>query len=50
MNKPKWYNWTGNEMWDDYCRVAWIIVIIPGLTLIALLILGIATGFIEVVG
>jgi len=49
MRKAKWYNWVGDPYWDDYCRIAWLVIIISGLTIMALLFIGIATGYIEVV-
>jgi len=40
MRKPKWYNWTGDPMWDEYCKVGGIIIVF------CLLILGLFLGLI----
>lgn len=38
MRRPKWYNWTGDPMWDEYCKVGAIIIVI------CLLFLGLLFG------
>jgi len=38
MKQPKWYNWTGDAMWDDYCRAACLVVFLPITLFVVLLI------------
>lgn len=49
MRKAKWYNWVGDPIWDEYCLFAWIFILIPGISFLLFIIIGVATGFIEVV-
>lgn len=40
MSKIKWYNWTGDATWNDYCKVGGIII---GICLVFLgLLIGVA--------
>lgn len=36
----KWYNWVGDDIWDDYCKTAWLIW--TPIVLLFLLIIGAA--------
>jgi hypothetical protein len=49
MKKGKWYNWVGDPIWDDYCKVAWLLIFIPALIFFGLLAIGLITGAVEVV-
>jgi hypothetical protein len=44
MKKSKWYNWTGDSMWDDYCLHAWIFILIPCFIFLGFCVYLIATG------
>jgi len=48
MSKPKWYNWTGNSMWDGYCFMAWVFVIIPAAFFLLFIFLGAILGWVKV--
>lgn len=44
MRKPKWYNWTGDPGWDEYCKFGSIVIGI------CFLILGLFLGLIITAG
>lgn len=48
MKTTKWYNWTGDAMWDEYCKVTGLMIILPGTLFLLLVLVGVLTGVVEV--
>lgn len=49
MRKPKWYNWTGNPYWDEYCKVTGLFILLPLGSFLIYIIGGVIFGWVEVV-